>query len=1150
MPAAQQVGGLDYQRRDLMKGDFSRFTFDQSKHYNGVLMQQGRVQLDADWNELVEIVSHRLDIQAADLIGTSGAPKSDPGFELAARSGLGFDGRENFIAVSQVVEVGLAGVSAWTIEAWIEPKRGGGGGALFSLSGYCTVTIEIDGRICVRPDASAMVPTSGPSDAQIEPLYSAVAVPFGERSHVAVSCDSRGRRIYVNGVVAAEDTRGMVPLGESATLMIGASGTLDTRSAHYAGVIESFRVWSKARDAAAVRDAMELDPSDDEEDLVGFWNFAEGAGSTVRDRSRFANDCNLGHGFRGGRQPWVHGIRIGRGRYYVDGLLCRNDESVALDDRWGLPPELAKNEWAREPGYYMAYIDAWERLVVAAQDPGIREVALGGADTMARLQTAWQVRLLPVSGPEQVDSREKRLRMLHAMRPHSRMRAQRAATTATLDNTLYRVEVHDAGGAYGWPRHAAPGVTPTRVVNVDASARRVVTEEWIVDGVPWRPGQLLELYSAQTDEQKRPGVLVRIDAANAEDRALTLDQFPAEMVGNTGLRLRRVATFKWARDNAAIALPITPMQHGSALVNVRHSAADTLPINPADWVEICDDATEINHIAQPLYKVIDIDRSYMQLTLDRASDSPIGKDAARHPLVRRWSQSGRGTASGSAELVGGALLLTEGLWHDLESGVQVTFEAGGSYRSGDYWMIPARSITEDIEWPRDGNSPKAMIPHGVRHVYEPIALVHLRGNRTQIEDLRTIFSPLSGGYLSTTGGSISGSLHVEKNLEVDGHVRLRGNLDAGLVSGTLADSIVGTRQLAARSVTPHKLAYEVIESLVPVGAMILSESMVPPVGYENTGLALPVAHPDPHWHRVTAIPSDTAEWFNAVVVGPKVYCFLASGETWEYDILKNWWLPKCEMPAPRRGFGAATINGLVYVVGGQYQHGAESGRLDVYDPQSDTWSTLAEMPTARRSPAVAVAGGKLYVIGGERRAWYGQRSVRANEMFDPETNSWFHCKPMKRARAAFGVAESHGGIYAIGGSRRWFFFFTRALRTNHMYDPGVNQWVRRRPMPTARYDGGVCTVNNHVYAIGGHGRHGIVGTSEEYEPDADKWVRRTPLPVPRRDLVVRDMHGRILVMGGVTPNGRTNGFEETALMARLYVHKRGEYGRAEYLLEE
>ena len=38
-----------------MKGDFTRDTFKKEKHYSGVRMQQGRVQVDADWNEQVDI---------------------------------------------------------------------------------------------------------------------------------------------------------------------------------------------------------------------------------------------------------------------------------------------------------------------------------------------------------------------------------------------------------------------------------------------------------------------------------------------------------------------------------------------------------------------------------------------------------------------------------------------------------------------------------------------------------------------------------------------------------------------------------------------------------------------------------------------------------------------------------------------------------------------------------------------------------------------------------------------------------------------------------------------------------------------------------------------------------------------------------------
>ena len=52
-----------------MRGDFSRMSFDQLKHFTRVLEQQGRVQLDADWNEQMDIFWHYLRTLARDLIG-------------------------------------------------------------------------------------------------------------------------------------------------------------------------------------------------------------------------------------------------------------------------------------------------------------------------------------------------------------------------------------------------------------------------------------------------------------------------------------------------------------------------------------------------------------------------------------------------------------------------------------------------------------------------------------------------------------------------------------------------------------------------------------------------------------------------------------------------------------------------------------------------------------------------------------------------------------------------------------------------------------------------------------------------------------------------------------------------------------------------
>ena len=66
-----------------MKGDFSRWTFDSGKHYHGVLKQQGRVDVDADWNEQGAIVDHRVETETLDVVGQCGAPVGDAGFMVS-----------------------------------------------------------------------------------------------------------------------------------------------------------------------------------------------------------------------------------------------------------------------------------------------------------------------------------------------------------------------------------------------------------------------------------------------------------------------------------------------------------------------------------------------------------------------------------------------------------------------------------------------------------------------------------------------------------------------------------------------------------------------------------------------------------------------------------------------------------------------------------------------------------------------------------------------------------------------------------------------------------------------------------------------------------------------------------------------------------
>jgi hypothetical protein len=65
-----------------MSSDISRTDDSERQHYKGVVMQQGRVILDRDFNALQEITERRIDADALDFVGPCGTP--DNGFAIDA----------------------------------------------------------------------------------------------------------------------------------------------------------------------------------------------------------------------------------------------------------------------------------------------------------------------------------------------------------------------------------------------------------------------------------------------------------------------------------------------------------------------------------------------------------------------------------------------------------------------------------------------------------------------------------------------------------------------------------------------------------------------------------------------------------------------------------------------------------------------------------------------------------------------------------------------------------------------------------------------------------------------------------------------------------------------------------------------------------
>jgi hypothetical protein len=223
----------------------------------------------------------------------------------------------------------------------------------------------------------------------------------------------------------------------------------------------------------------------------------------------------------------------------------------------------------------------------------------------------------------------------------------------------------------------------------------------------------------------------------AENQLYRVEVHDGGSVGTVGEH----PTFKWSRENGSVIFPVRSI--AETMVGVEHLGRDRRStLNPGDWVELVDDGVVFREGAGPLARVEAVDRDGLTVTLSL----PEGSDPlpalsreqadARHALLRRWDHAGDPADNG------GALMITEsestpaGLedgWIGLEDGIEIWFEQGRRYRTGDYWLIPARVATGDVEWPDavddqgepmlDGDDNPigaALPPHGPAHYYAPL----------------------------------------------------------------------------------------------------------------------------------------------------------------------------------------------------------------------------------------------------------------------------------------------------------------------------------------------------------------------------------------------------------------------------------------------
>jgi N-acetylneuraminic acid mutarotase len=233
------------------------------------------------------------------------------------------------------------------------------------------------------------------------------------------------------------------------------------------------------------------------------------------------------------------------------------------------------------------------------------------------------------------------------------------------------------------------------------------------------------------------------------------------------------------------------------------------------------------------------------------------------------------------------------------------------------------------------------------------------------------------------------------------------------------------------------------------------------------------------------------------------------------------WTTKAPLPAGRYlPNGAAVINGKIYVPGGLSGLGPTRS-LFVYNPATNSWTSKALMPIASYGGASAAIDGKLYVLatgpGTEGDFSDPTRLFR----YDPATNTW-----MERAQAPHhhhrGVARAiNGKLYVAGGMTRNFEATSDAgpepqpWAELDVYDPALNTWVSGVAMPEARYGGSAGVVNGKLYVAGGWKTGpSQVSTLEVYDPATNTWAARADMPTARGSAGAAVVNGVLYVLGG------------------------------------
>lgn len=711
-----------------MKADLSRDTFDPAQHYSAVRLQQGRVVTDADWNEQADIGRYRAQRQTLDIIGPCGGPLDAAGYGLLAETNacavLALDADRAWVAAEDgALLVTTNGGADWTLadlgaSAHLRAMATAGGvGWVVGDKGLVRRT-ENQGLTWSAQDAGTPGTLRGLAAVDADHVWAVgdgglvvATTDGGVHWHLAQTEAARLDAVHfvdaLNGLAVGQGGAILTTADGGETWTGVASGT----GAHLLALARfgSTRVWAVGSGGVILHS----------EDGGASWS----ASATPVTVSLHAV------AFRDQDEGWAAG-EGGALLHSLDGGVTWQQEGTGAGQRTlrGLSAFAGEPAWAVGDGSIALRLGATSaaltRLVLPAVNLSIQPGRYYLNGVLCELESACTYanqsdggaaeRLVPGTHLLYLDVWQHHVSALEA--PEIREVALGGPDTATRERTLAQVRalpLPDPG----------PGT-----LSCDSP---LAAWDALVGASPPRLAARAELQLAAAN-------LCEI-AASAGYRRLENQLYRVE-VHEGGAS----PTFKWSRDNGSVTYGVLGVSVDTAaqrtVVRLAARGRDSnLDLAVHDRLELIDDEAALTRRAGTLLEYLADGDDALELVLAGVPPGAIAQDPARHPVLRRWDHK---PTSADTQ----ALPIVPDTWIDLEDGVQVRFEPGGVYRPGDYWQIPARTITGDVEWPRDGGgNPLSLEPAGIADAYCRLGLVQVGadGTVTVISDCRELFPPLT-----------------------------------------------------------------------------------------------------------------------------------------------------------------------------------------------------------------------------------------------------------------------------------------------------------------------------------------------------------------------------------------------------------------------